>query len=254
MPEQTLTPSFFILGVQKGGTSTLHKYLSESDELFFPFKKELHFFDAYYSKGMKWYHDKFIAPAGKQYKHAGEATPYYFFHPEIPKRIYKEFPTAKFVILFRNPIERAFSHYQMSVRRELENRSFDEAINNEARYIRWQRFKMRWNKKFNLKHVEKSYISRGFYGKQLGRWLKLFPRESFLFLKSEDFFTNPQPLVNKVCDFLDIKSINISEPEVVNAGNYNEELTNETIAKLKKLYTPDIQELEKLTELKFEWF
>jgi hypothetical protein len=254
MSKKTLPPSFFILGVQKGGTSSLHKYLSESEDLFFPQKKELHYFDAYFKNGMSWYLNNFKLAENSKLKYSGEATPYYIFHPYIAKRIHSSFPDSKFIILFRNPIDRAFSHYQMSVRRGLEKRTFEDAIKDESWCIFKQRVRMVFNKGFNLKHAEKSYISRGLYYKQLKRWLGYFPKENFLFLKSENLFSNPQPEINKVCEFLKISKFEIKDYELVNQGNYADQIKEETKNRLEKFFANDTKKLEKITNMKFKWY
>jgi len=254
MTEQILYPNFFILGVQKGGTSTLHHYLNESSEVFFPSKKELHFFDAYYHKGISWYLNHFKTETGKNYKYAGEATPYYYFHPQTPRRMKIFFPEAKFVVILRNPVERAYSHYQMSVRRGIEKRPFEEAVEKEKSRIKLYSLRLLLFNKFNLSHSEKSYISRGMYFKQLTRWLKYFSLNRFLFLKSEDLFLNPQQEVNKICSFLDISPIILKAEAVVNQGNYEVQIDEKTRKALQKTFSSDILKLEKITKEKFCWF
>lgn len=249
-----LRPSFFILGVQKGGTSTLHKYLSASEEIYFPFKKELHFFDAYYDKGWEWYWDKFMIQENSKFKVSGEATPYYFFHPFIPAKIYSKFPEGKFIVLLRNPVERAFSHYQMSARRGIEDRTFEEAIRREKKLIFKQYLRMFFDKRFNQIHVEKSYLSRGFYYKQAKRWLKYYRLDNFLFLKSEDLFNNPQETVFKVCDFLKVKRINVSEPEIINKGNYKDKISPVLYEEVARYFRKDVRKMSDLTGLKLDWF
>jgi len=254
MHEELIYPNLFILGVQKAGTSTLHNYLNESHEIFFPPKKELHYFDAYYHKGISWYLDHFKTANFKKYRFAGEATPYYYFHPRVPKKMYHSFPDARFIVLFRNPIDRAYSHYQMSVRRGLENRSFEEAIQKEKKVIRKEMFRLMLSKKFNLSHAETSYVSRGMYFKQLKRWLNYFPLNRFLFIKSEDFFLNPQSEINKITDFLNISPYKLKEARVINPGNYEHKMSEETRNYLQKIFLEDIQKLQDITQLNFNWF
>ena len=254
MTEDLNYPNLFILGVQKGGTSTLHKYLNESNEVFFPPKKELHYFDAYYHKGISWYLDHFNTAYDNKYKYAGEATPYYFFHPLAPKKIYNLFPHAKFIILLRNPIERAYSHYQMSVRRGIEKRSFEEAIKKEKVMIKGHHLWLIITNKFNPSHAETSYVSRGMYYKQLKRWLKYFSLEHFIFIKSEDLFLNPQQEIHKISKFLGISPIELKEAKMINQGNYDKTISQKVWNNLRKRFNADIKKLENVTSLRFNWF
>lgn len=235
-----LKPSFFILGVQKGGTSTLHKYLSESNEIYMSEPKEIHYYDMFYEKGIEWYLNHFVINKNQNYKIAGESTPYYFFHPKVPKRLKKDFPYAKFIVLLRNPIERAYSHYQMSVRRGLEKRSFENAIKKERIRILFQSIKIYFNNRLNIIHAEKSYISRGYYSKQIKRWLRYFNEEQFLFLKSEDLFQDPNMIIRQITRFLNISNEFEITPIIENKGDYEKLIKTNTKKKLQKIFKREI--------------
>ena len=123
-------PDFLIVGVMKGGTTSLFRYLVRHPQVLPPFRKEIKYFDCNYINGQNWYQAHF--PLKKKFvggsKLTGEATPYYIFHPQAPMRIAEALPEAKIIILLRNPIDRAYSHYQHMVRVGREPLSFEEAI------------------------------------------------------------------------------------------------------------------------------
>ena len=110
-----MLPSFLILGAQRAGTSSLYNYLRQHPSLRLPRKKEMHFFDLYYMRGLKWYARQFPAFVFNRTKKTGEATPYYLFHPAVAERVANALPNVKLIALLRDPTVRAFSHFQMSV-------------------------------------------------------------------------------------------------------------------------------------------
>src|SRR5579872_7315495 len=96
--------------------------------------KELHFFDIDFNKGIEWYRSNFPDEIIKHDKGliTGEATPYYIFHPLVPKRIFEFAPKIKLIILLRNPVDRAYSHYHHEVNLSVEKLSFEEALKAES--------------------------------------------------------------------------------------------------------------------------
>ena len=175
-------PDFVIIGAQKGGTTSLYRYLTEHPDVGGATKKEVHFFDRSYHKGMDWYLAHF--PERGESTVVGESSPSYLFHPDVPERVRRTLPHAKLIVLLRNPVDRAYSQYQMRLRRVGED-SFEEAVDEEL---------ARLPSNGELPGPEKghhAFLPRGVYADQLQRWLAVFPREQFLVLHSEAFFTRP---------------------------------------------------------------
>ena len=125
---------FLIVGAQKSGTSALDEYLRGHSEIQMAKRKEAHFFDVEnnfvsrvdYSK----YHALFEDDCGRTRK--GEATPIYMYWYEAPKRIWEYNPNMKLMAVLRNPIDRAFSHWNMERDKNTDNLPFSEAIRTEA--------------------------------------------------------------------------------------------------------------------------
>jgi len=137
-------PDFIIIGVQKGGTTSLYKYLVQQKSVMPAFRKEVHFFDdPNFEKGIGWYRAQLPSSAYKDYQQfihkektiAGEGSPYYIFHPQVPRRIYEMIPAVKLIAMLRNPIDRAYSHYHHNRRERREPLSFAEAIAREPERI-----------------------------------------------------------------------------------------------------------------------
>ena len=133
-------PNFMIIGFPKCGTTSLYDYLTQHPQITPPLGKEIDFFDRLYERGVNWYRVRFPGKAYNFFKHTasnkkiftGEATPRYVFHPLALQRIKKLIPDSKFIILLRNPIDRAYSHYNMNFQNGYEYRTFEDAIEHEV--------------------------------------------------------------------------------------------------------------------------
>ena len=114
-----------------------------------------------------------------------------------PKRIFETLPGVKFIVMLRNPVERAYSHFYHNIDTGHEDLdSFEDAIKLEPK---------RLEKLHNtgLEHImfnHHAYLKRGIYADQLENWFKIFPREKFLSMKTEDLKKDPQKIVNKIYD------------------------------------------------------
>jgi len=247
-------PDFIIIGVQKGGTSTLFEYLKQHPCIKTSVFKEVHYYDFHYSKGIKWY--KSFFPFNKKDKHIlyGEASPYYFFHPLVPERVFKDNSNIKLILLLRDPVDRAYSHYQMERRKGREKlKSFEEAISMETERIQ-EGYRPIATKKgsFNYKRHIYSYLSRGCYDEQIKRWLKYFKREQLLVLKSEDFFSSPQKNLGRIYQFLNIPVIFPKNLRIKNQGSYTP-VNSDTIERLRSYYKQHNKELSEFLGEQFQW-
>ncbi len=136
-----LLPDYLIIGAQRAGTTSLHRYLIQHPGVRTTLRtKGVHFFDTGYGRGMSWYASRFPTRLTAWYvarRHGvelrtGEASPYYLFHPHVPGRVAEHLPQVKLIALLRDPVGRAYSHYQHEVARGFETLSFEEAIEAEA--------------------------------------------------------------------------------------------------------------------------
>ncbi len=188
-------PNFFILGASKCGTTSLHAYISQHPQIYMPSEKEPHFFDSdrKYAKGVDYYVNTFFTNSGG-FLVRGEGTPGYFHrHFKTIPRILETYGGAKtlrFILVFRDPVERAWSHYLHRKRALLENASFEEALRLEEG--RLARKPIEWSGYFNC----------GLYAQQLKEWFKHFSPDSFCFLLTEELHNNPDKAVKKVFRFL----------------------------------------------------
>lgn len=129
-------PLFIIAGTQKSGTTILSGLLAEHPLISFSKKKELHFFDkdSNYNKGIRHYLKNFSPNEKSEY--IAESTPFYLAHREACQRIADVFPSVKMIILLREPVERAYSEYQMKLRRVSKQKELFDMIDEDALSIR----------------------------------------------------------------------------------------------------------------------
>lgn len=195
--------NFFCVGAQKSGTTTLHDILNQHPQVFLPKKKEAHFFDMddRFKKGFSWYYNEFFSEYRGQ-KICGSCNPEYMYFEKVPNRLFQAFgDNLKLVFIFRNPVDRAFSHYLMSKRRLKETEEFERAISLEESRI---------SKNYNFKS-DFSYVSRGFYAKQLKRYLEYFPAENMFFIRFEDdFIQNREVTISNLLQFLEIDNLELN--------------------------------------------
>lgn len=245
-------PDFLIIGVQKGGTSSLFSWLGWHPSVRLPVDKEIHYFDYNYSRGAEWYRDQF--PAADLPVLSGEASPYYIFHPLAADRIARDCPEVKLIVLLRDPVARAYSHYMMERKRGNEPLgSFIKALEAEESRLKGEAGRIISGETvFNFNHQVYSYASRGLYHCQLERWFHLFSRDRFLLLKSERLFSDPRAELLRVYRFLGLDPV---VPEALTPENTNEYLPMEPEAArwLKDYYREDADRLKALAGAGFDW-
>ncbi|MDE0360904.1 MAG: sulfotransferase domain-containing protein [Rhodospirillaceae bacterium] len=202
-----LAPSFLILGAQRSGTTALYRYLVSHPNIPAALRKEVHYFDFQYQKGRDWYLAHF--PATNPFRIArnkvltGEASPYYLVHPLAPGRVRRFNPAMKLIVVLRDPIARAWSHYRHEVRRGIENLSFKGAVDAEAERLAGTAESLRRGPDYySFAHHHFAYLDRGRYAHHLQAWLELFPRRQMLILKSDNLIEDANSAVNRVFAFL----------------------------------------------------
>jgi hypothetical protein len=223
-----ILPSFLIIGAQRAGTTSLFRYLLQHPDVAGPsggdaavwWVKETHFFDEKFSKGVDWYRSFFPLASTRERNRkrghdlqAGEATPYYMFHPAVPARAAATIPNAKLIALLRDPVERAYSHYQMMSRTGREKLGFEEALAAEPERLAGveeallaeEEMLLPSGSRAHHQHRHRAYFARGLYAEQLERWLEHFPREQLLVLKAEDMLARPTETYAEVLAFLGLR-------------------------------------------------
>lgn len=265
----TIKPSFLIIGVQKGGTSSLHNFLIQHPKLIAPKIKELHYFDTLEPTPPRPYLDYFP----REYftsKISFEATPRYISYPGTAKKIFDFNPKMKFIVLLRDPAKRAYSAWNMYKQMENEKGRLMKFNNIEIKSPREKLYSLlykngfptfeEWvntelSENFNMNIIEPSIIRRGYYKEQIENYLGYFKREQFLFLNSNTLKTDTENCLSTIAYFLKISEfpnhqMNLSKK---NKREYEEDLDDVLYLKLMNHYRLKNEGLEKLTGLELKW-
>ena len=239
---------FVAIGAQKAGTTALFEYLKDDHRLNLSNVKEVHFFD---DETLDWlapdyglYHARFNMdrPGLK-----GEATPIYIFWPDSLERLRAYNPSVRLILMLRDPVERAYSHWRMEYARGIEKYPFAWAIR-EGRARVAQALPKHAN------HRVFTYVERGFYGAQVRRLFTLFPRDQVLIERADALKTDPTLVLARVCIHLGLSQpVAAAVPRTVHAAremDYGPAITPGEQAYLRDLYAEDQALLETLTGIR----
>ena len=180
-----MLPNLIVIGAERCGTTSLHRYLGAHPEIFMAKSKELDFFvtELSWRRGRGWYEKQFRN--GSRVR--GESSPSYTAYPVhkgVAERMAALVPDAKLVYLVRDPIERTLSGYHHQRALALENRPLAAALSdtNESRHI--------W---------------RSRYAAQLELFLEHFPLEQILVVDSHELRTRRRETLTRIFRFLGVR-------------------------------------------------
>jgi hypothetical protein len=246
-------PDFIIIGAQKCATTSLYRYLSEHSDIAPCLgEKEPDYFEKHHKYGLRWYHSNF--PEKDPSKQFFEASTNYIFHPLVPERVSKLLPDVKLILLLRNPVERAYSHYHHQIRTKCELLSFEEAIAKEPeRLAGTENEIIEKTQSFNYNHRNFSYLERGLYCKQLKRWQQYFPKDQFSIHSTEDLIAQPQKTIDLINGFIGISHQKLNTEKVYNQGKHKDKMSPKIRAELIDFFKPHNQELYEYLGKDFGW-
>ena len=210
---------FMIVGAQKCGTSALAHFLSQHPEIGMASPKEVHLFDGpSYSSDWtpeeidKRYASRFAHCAGARI--LGEATPSYMFVPEIGRDLARYNPDLKLIVLLRDPVERAISHYHMEKGRGRERRPLWFALLREPFRLRRCR-----NARVQGSVTQRcSYRTRGLYSLQLRNLYRFFHPDRVLIVRSRELLERHDAVLRRLFAFLGVSEHVRVAPEIVFKG------------------------------------
>lgn len=256
-----LFPDYLIIGTQRGGTTSLYRYLARHPAHARALTKELRFFDLNWGRGVGWYRSRFPS---RRYRDlvrrtrgldlvVGEASPDYMFHPHAPRRVGEVLPAAKLIVLLRNPVDRAYSHYWHQFRRGHERLSFEEAVAREPERLAGELERTQREEDYvSYERHHHSYLARGAYADQLPAWMELFPKDRFLVERSEDLFEDPGAVFGRVLEFLGLSPGGPGTYEQFNAFT-QDSMDPETRERLEEHFRPHNRRLYELLGRDLGW-
>lgn len=235
-------PSFVIIGAQRSGTSSLYQWLCTHPAVLPAADREVHFFDNHYERGRRWYRAQF--PLRLPGRTTGESTPFMLFHPLAPERVVRDLPdSTRFVVVLRDPVQRALSHYWHTRARGLETESLARALELEPVRTRGEMQRLLDGGRSSSLH-RFSYVARGEYAPQLGRWFETVGRQRVLVLESERLFS--QQSQREVTDFLRLAPHPTPFPWANQAARTDGRDPEDVLARLREHFAPFNRELFEL--------
>ena len=257
-----LLPDFLLIGAAKAGTTSLYAWLAEHPFVVPAAKKEVHYFDYGHYQGEDWYRSHFPSAAEREAfvrRHGqpfltGEASPSYLSHRWAQQRVAAELPEARLLVALRNPVDRAYSQYRMSCLEGEEELSFEEAIEREEERLRPELARVEADPRYNSWPIGCwSYLLRSRYAEHLERWLALFPRERFCFVRTEDVAASPQQALDEVHAFLGLPPHRHDELRRLHVAEPYEPMEAATRARLVDYFRPHNERLYELVGVDFGW-
>ena len=260
-PVARAMPNFILIGAQKSGTSSMFSYLRQHPQIVRPIFKEPYFFDRHYHRGLDWYGCNFPARATIERRNdrlgrphlTFEATATYVFDENVPARIARDLQTRKFILLLRNPVERAISAYWHARRMGIEVRTLAEAMESDM-----NRYREEAGGRYPAQSAagsaprRASYLRRGIYHDAVSRWQSVFSPADLLVLQSETMFAEPAAAMAPVFTFLDIPQPDHIDYAPQNVGTYDERDAS-VREMLREFYRPHNEHLNSISRTQFNW-
>lgn len=232
-------PNFFIVGAAKAGTSSIGDFLSKHPEVYISPIKEPHFFStdlrmadfrSDYRDRASFDVDTYLANHPLPFKHIahideqshyqelfrearnekaiGELSTGYLYSNCAAENIFKFNPDAKIIMVLRQPVERAYSHYLMNIR---DLWDYDSAFINAL-----ERDFSSSEKGWGKSHM---YVELGLYFEQVSRYLKRFPESQIKIFLYEDFRNNPVEFIKDIYEFLEVDPSELSAKDIAEHKN-----------------------------------
>jgi hypothetical protein len=230
---------FILAGAQKSGTTALHYFLAKHPRITMGDQQEMHFFDD---------EEIFSGPVDYELLHrhyppaspsiiAGECTPSYLYWPAAAERIWNYNPQIKLLVLLRNPVDRAFAHWNMQRFKGREPLDFLDAVKQE---------KARITGAPPLEARRFAYVARGFYAQQLERFFSFFSPEQLKAVKFEEFNERQPETLSSIFLFLGVEPPRMVRSKDRNVVPYEREMNWQERVFVYNLFAQDIANLERL--------
>ena len=248
-----MLPDFIIIGAVRCGTTSLYYNICEHPKILSASYDEIGFFDVNYDLGINWYRSMFPIKSrnisSEKYL-TGEDTPFYFWNESTAKKIKKDLPNVKLITILRNPVDRAYSNYNLGVRGGTENLSFEEAIDIEINAL--EKIEITRGNLVNLCTNPRSYIIKSLYYEQMKIWTENISKDNLFVTNTEMMLEKPENVLENIFKFLQISPYKIKNPQKRKNVQYLD-MPNKTRKKLIEFFKPHNQQLYKLIGHEFKW-
>ncbi len=260
--ERRVLPDLVLVGAQRSGTTALFEALYRLPNVERPRRgKGSHYFSYNYVRSWEWFQAQFPSRAwartvelrtGKPL-FTFDACPYYLFHPFAIERMAQALPHVKVMVMLRDPVRRAESHYHHSVSHGHEHLPFEEALASEDERLAGELERMAedWSY-WSAAHEHHSYLAKGLYADQLERLYSFYDRSQVMVIQSEEFYRSPNQVLGDVTDWLGLDSVTLDQRDDRNGHRY-QSMDPAMRARLIDLYREPNERLFELLGRRFDW-
>ena len=260
--EQRVLPQVILAGVQRSGTTALFEALYRLPNVERPRRgKGSHYFSYNYYRGWEWFQSQFPTEAWAkriEAKAGGplfcfDACPYYLFHPFAVERMSLTLPDIKVMVMLRDPVRRAESHFHHSVSHGHEDLSFVDALDAEEERLAGEidRMQQDWSY-WSHSHEHHSYFSKGLYVEQLERLFANYDRDQVMVIQSEEFYRNSNVVLAQATNWLGLPTVTVDQRDDRNGHAY-EKMDQEMRQHLIELYREPNEQLFELLGQRYDW-
>lgn len=237
-------PRAIIIGAQKCGTKSLYFYMKQHPDLFGPTRKEVHYFDGgldpsrdTYALGENWYRSHFpIDSALTAGAVVFEASPMYLFHPLAAARIAETIPDVRLIVLVRDPVERAISHYFHNCEKHKEPLSLEDAFAAEEERLQACGGDGLYKEEAYNRY---SYRARGRYLEQIERYLEVFERDQIRLIHTGDLHKDPHGTLRDTFAFVGVDpNFQVADLTRRNVGATRSELSHSLRSEMRDYFRP----------------
>ena len=250
-------PDVVIVGAQRSGTTSLFRLLQAHADVVWPlWIKSPHWFDVNFDRSRSWYLGHFplkrwLARGGRR-RLTGEAAPYYLFHPHVAERLADELPACKVIAILRDPVDRAWSHYQHEVARGNEHLAAVSALDAEPQRLADAEAVLARDGGVHTGHLHHAYVGRGRYAEQIERYIEHLGRDRILVLFTQELNDAPQDVSDRICDFLELPRQQLPARTKHHARAY-EPIAPDVEGRLRAALAADVQATQRLLARPVPW-
>ena len=211
------TLEFIVIGAMKSGTTSIFEHLRQHPSIAIPPGKEIPFFshEDMYRRGWHDYVEKsfFQMDPGRKWgtvtgqymvgglwetPHSG-ADGHDYGERSVPLRIREQLPEVRLIAVLRDPVARAQSYHKMALLNGWDHRTFEEAIDELLRPDALDDAR-------RVPRETTGYVAWGEYGRILGGYFDVFPREQLIVLFTAELEADPEAFLRRVFDFIGVDS------------------------------------------------
>ena len=228
--ESRVLPELVLAGVQRSGTTALFEALYRLPTVERPRRgKGSHYFSYNYHLGWEWFQAQFPTRRWAEIVEARhgrplfcfDACPYYLFHPFAVERMAQALPDVKVMVMLRDPVRRAESHFHHSVSHGHETLGFEQALAAERERLAREdeRMQQDWTY-WSHSHEHHSYVLKGMYADQLERLYRHYPHDQVMVVQSEAFYRDPDRILSRVTGWLGLPPVELNKSDDRNSHGY----------------------------------